>query len=80
MKDDKMVLMHIKTIPNSKRVGIKKLDNNMYSVMLDKPAVDGKANSRLIEVLADYFDVPKSTVEIVKRFRNRDKILNITQT
>ncbi len=72
-----MVVISVKTIPNSKRVEIKKLDNNNYSVRLDKPAVDGKANVRLIEVLADYFNVPKSSVEIVKGFRSREKIVKI---
>lgn len=37
-----MVLINVKTIPNSKRVKIKKLSENSYSVRLDKPATDGK--------------------------------------
>ncbi len=77
--DDELTVISVKTIPNSKRVAIKKLEENNYSVRLDKPAVEGKANIRLIEVLADYFDVPKSSVEIVKGFRNREKVVSIIQ-
>ena len=73
-----MVVIHVKTIPNSKRVEIKKLGENNYSVRLDRPAVDGKANFRLIQVLADYFNVPKSSVGIVKGLGSREKIVSIT--
>lgn len=72
-----MVIISVKTIPNSKRVEIKKLGRNAYSVRLDKPAIDGKANVRLIEVLADHFDIPKSSVEIVKGFRSKEKTVSI---
>ena len=41
-----------------------------------EPAVDGKANTAVIRVLAEHFEVPKSRVELVsgaaariKRFR-----------
>ncbi len=72
-----MIIIHVKTIPNSKRVEIRKLGEGRYSVRLDKPAVDGKANSRLIELLADYFDVPKSSVDILKGLGGREKIVRI---
>ncbi|MBI2544989.1 MAG: DUF167 domain-containing protein [Candidatus Aenigmarchaeota archaeon] len=73
-----MAIIHVKTIPNSKKVEIKKLGDDRYSVRLDRPAVEGKANSRLIEVLADYFDVPKSSVDIVKGLGGREKIVRIS--
>ncbi len=73
-----MTIISVKTIPNSKRVEIKRLGENIYSVRLDKPAADGRANSRLIEVLADYFDVKKSSVSIVKGFRSREKVVRIS--
>ncbi|MBI2084228.1 MAG: DUF167 domain-containing protein [Candidatus Aenigmarchaeota archaeon] len=73
------MIISVKTIPNSKRIEVKKLGENAYSVRLDKPAVDGKANSRLIEVLSDYFNVSKSSVNIVKGFRSREKIVDIIQ-
>ncbi len=72
-----MVLINVKTIPNSKRVKIKKLSENSYSVRLDKPATDGKANIRLVEVLAEYFDVQKSSVTIIKGHKSKDKLIEI---
>jgi len=47
-------------------------------VYVREPAVDGKANAAVIKLLADYYDVPKSSVVIVHGFSSRTKIINIT--
>ena len=55
---------------------MRKLGENNYSVRLDKPAIGGKASLRLIKVLADYFNVPNSSVCILKGFKNREKVVS----
>ncbi|BBX22903.1 UPF0235 protein [Mycolicibacter terrae] len=51
-------------------------DDGQLTVYVREPAVDGKANSAVIRVLAEHFGVPRSRVELasgagarVKRFR-----------
>ena len=51
-------------------------DDEILTVYVREPAVDGKANAAVIRVLAEHFGVPKSRVELVsgasariKRFR-----------
>jgi uncharacterized protein (TIGR00251 family) len=51
-------------------------DDEILTVYVHEPAVDGKANAAVIRVLAEHFGVPRSRVELVsgasariKRFR-----------
>jgi len=46
-------------------------------VRVSAPPVDGKANARLVKILADYFDVSKSRVRILRGIRNRNKTVEI---
>jgi uncharacterized protein (TIGR00251 family) len=69
--------INIITIPGSKTHEIIKIDENSYRVKIDAPAIEGEANKRLIEILAEYFNIPKSSVKILKGFKNRNKIVSI---
>lgn len=51
-------------------------DDEILTVYVHEPAVDGKANAAVIRVLAEHFGVPRSRVKLVsgasariKRFR-----------
>jgi len=68
----------VNVIPNSKISEIVKTSENSYKVRVDALASEGKANKRLIEILADYFKVKKSSVKILKGFKNRNKTIEIT--
>lgn len=46
-------------------------------VYLREPAVEGKANRALIKLLADYYEVPKTSVTIVSGLKSRNKIVRI---
>jgi uncharacterized protein len=52
--------------PRAKKPEITKVTDGEYRVMVRAPAQDGKANLALIELLADYFKVPKSTIKILR--------------
>jgi len=67
----------LKVIPGAKKQLIKQEDGRM-KVYLTAPAVDGKANEALIELLAEYFRVRKSRIEIIKGLKSRVKTINIT--
>lgn len=63
--------------PNARKVQVTKRSADEYSVLVDAPAKDNKANIRLISILADYFNVPKSTIGYVSGIRSRTKTLTI---
>lgn len=52
-------------------------DEGNFKIYLNAPAVEGKANKALIEVLAGYFSVKKSQVVILKGEKSRNKIVEI---
>lgn len=63
-------------IPNSKEVFVKK-EGNTYIVAVDAPPIKGKANKRLIEILADHFGVKKSRIRIIKGEKSKRKLIEI---
>ena len=67
----------VKVIPNAKKSSIEKEDGNIYLVRVDAPAIGGKANKRLIELLAKYFGVKKTSLHIVRGEKSREKIIEI---
>jgi uncharacterized protein (TIGR00251 family) len=46
-------------------------------VRVTAPPADGKANKKLIKLLAQAFDVPKSAVVIVAGATSREKIVEV---
>ncbi len=71
------MFLSLEVIPNSKKLAIMKLGENEYKIKLDAPATEGKANIKLIQVIADYFHVPKSSVSIIRGVKSRNKIVKI---
>ncbi len=50
---------------------------DQYQVFVKELPVDGKANEAVIRVLAEYFKVPKFSVNIVAGHTSREKIVEI---
>lgn len=71
------MLINIKATPNAKHAEIKKLSDMDYKAKIDAPALEGKANARLLEMLAEHFGVSKSQVRIVKGLGSRNKLAEI---
>lgn len=65
----------VKVIPNSKKSEVINLGNDHFKVKVDAAAEDGKANKRLIKILAEYFNIPKSNLLITKGMKSREKII-----
>lgn len=63
--------------PNAKVPAVVRLDENAYKIKVDAPATEGRANRRLVEILAGHFGVPKSHVRVLKGFKNRNKVVEI---
>lgn len=46
-------------------------------VYVREPAVEGKANKAIVELLAKYYEVPKSAVEIIRGHKSRTKTIRV---
>jgi uncharacterized protein len=62
---------------NAKSAAITKFSDTEYRVTVHAPAEDGKANRAVIELLAEYFCVPKSAIKIVRGQFARKKLFKI---
>ena len=69
--------IEISVVPNSKNPEITKVSQHCYKVRVDVPALENKANKRLVEVLAKYFNVSKSSISIIKGLKSKNKIIEI---
>ena len=64
--------------PNARKNAVKPTGDNEYDVSVTAPPIDGKANDKLIEVLAKYFDKPKRSVRILRGVASKQKLVEIT--
>jgi uncharacterized protein (TIGR00251 family) len=53
------------------------LSDGTVKIRLTAPPVEGKANSALIEFLADLLEVPRSRIEIIAGTTGRDKLVSV---
>lgn len=67
----------VKAKSNAKKNEVLKIDKNHYAVSVKKPSVNGKANAEIIKILAEYFDVSSSRVNILLGHTSKQKIVEI---
>ncbi len=68
--------LHVKVISNAKRDKVSK-EGNGLKVRVKVPAVKGKANRALVELLAGHFKVKKSDIKIIRGEKSREKVVEI---
>ena len=60
-----------------KNEGVEELPNGSYAVRVNVPPIEGKANKRVIELLAKHLGVPKSRVLLVAGAKGKNKIFEV---
>ncbi len=63
--------------PNSKKEGVFEQDDGSFVVRVNTPPVDGKANKKVIDLLAKHFKVPKTSIELLLGSKSKKKIFNL---
>ena len=71
-----MARLSVRVQPSASRDELR-LEGDTLRVWLAAPAVEGRANKRLIELVAKLLHVPRSRVEIVRGETAREKLLEI---
>lgn len=61
--------------PNSRAGRVTEIDPTHIIVSVDAPARHGKANTRLIEILAEYYNIPTRSIKIAAGLWSRKKIV-----
>lgn len=67
------ILVHV----NSRRPRVEKDLLGVVHVHVNKPALEGRANKAVVEMLAEYFGVGKSQVDIVAGHKSKRKVVEV---
>jgi uncharacterized protein (TIGR00251 family) len=71
------VIIKVKVKPNAKKNEVKQLDKDYFEVKTTAVAEKGKANQKVIELLSDYLNIPKSKITLFKGGKSREKLFKI---
>jgi hypothetical protein len=70
------MIIYVKVKPNSSEDKVEKVSNNEYNISVKEKAEQGKANNRIINLLAKEFNVSYRKIKI-KNPMSRKKIIEI---
>jgi uncharacterized protein len=71
--------IYVKVIPRAGKNEVLKISDGEYKVKVTAPPEKGKANEAVIKILANYFDLPKSSLNIIAGKSARIKIIDVEQ-
>ena len=66
----------VRVVPRAKENKVVE-EAGRYKVYVTAPAIDGRANRALLELLAEYFGVKKSRIHLVQGAKSRDKLFDV---
>ena len=71
------MLIRVYVTLNARHARVVKASEDYFEVKVDERAVGGRANKRLLEILAEHFDIPKSRITILKGTKSRNKTVQL---
>lgn len=71
--------INIKIIANAKQRGILRISDDSFKIRVKSKPIDGQANSELVEMLSDYFNLSKDNIRITHGLKSRNKIVEVCQ-
>jgi uncharacterized protein len=71
------MLIQVYVTPNAREARVVRVSEGQFEVRVDERAVRGRANKRLLEILAEHFKVPKSRIAILKGTKTRNKTVQV---
>ncbi|OGZ52845.1 MAG: hypothetical protein A3B25_01185 [Candidatus Ryanbacteria bacterium RIFCSPLOWO2_01_FULL_48_26] len=64
--------------PSAKRIGIQKIDETHFTVSVQEPPREGRANYAIAKALAKYFGIPTISVCLISGATSKQKIFEIS--
>ena len=71
------MLIRVYVTPHAKQARMVRISEDYFEVRVDERTVGGRANKRLVEILAEHFKVQKSRIFIVTGTKSSDKIVEV---
>ena len=72
------ITFSVKVQPRARKNAITGTVGDALKLALTAPPVEGKANQAVIEFLADFFDIPRSSITIASGAASRRKVIRIS--
>lgn len=69
--------LSIQVKPNARKDAVTIREDGSLLVSVNAPPVEGRANKKVIEILAKHFDRPKSSITITAGKKGKHKIVEI---
>ncbi len=69
----------VKVKPKAKEEKVEKIDDINFKVSVKQPPEKGRANRAVMRVLADYFNIGQSNIQIISGSTSKLKIIEITK-
>ena len=72
------ITFSVKVQPRARKNAIMGTVGDALKLALTAPPVEGKANQAVIEFLADFFEIPRSSITIASGAASRRKLIRIS--
>ncbi|HMQ80545.1 MAG TPA: DUF167 domain-containing protein [Ignavibacteria bacterium] len=69
----------VKVKPNSRENSIKQVENGNYEARVSVPPEKGKANEKVIELLAKELKIAKSRISLIRGESSREKLFLVEE-
>lgn len=63
--------------PSSKKESLTKIAANEYVIKVNAPPIDGRANQRVIELLSEALNKPKSAFNLTHGHKGKKKVFEV---
>ena len=73
------ITIRVKVQAKSSQEKVEETGLDEYKVWVTSPPADNQANEAVIDMLADYFSVPPSSIRIRSGHKSSHKLIEITQ-
>lgn len=67
----------VKVKPGSKKETFEQVSDEKFEISVKEPAKMNTANRRVMELVANHFDLPKGKVRLISGHRSPNKILSV---
>jgi uncharacterized protein YggU (UPF0235/DUF167 family) len=67
----------VKVKPNAREARVEKIGVDNFLVWVKEKPQDDKANKAVVKILAEYLDVAKSNIALIKGKTSREKIFEV---
>ena len=70
-------LIHVKIFPDAKRQLIEQTADHTLRIFVREPAKRNQANKKVLELVADFYNLPKNHLRMITGHRSLKKIIQI---